>query len=111
MPLLGLVNGENVRRLSKRWDLTYGIKASLDLRPLKMEPALSQGLQHQAGGAATLGDRGGGGEVGGDQAVTRSLCPTPCFSRSINKTNKMLLEFGCFHFRSQTLWRAKNKEV
>lgn len=41
MLLLGAVNG-NVRRLSKWWDLTYGIKASLDLHLLQMESALSR---------------------------------------------------------------------
>lgn len=46
MLLLGAING-NVSRLSKWWDLTYGIKASLDLHLLQMESALSQGVQHQ----------------------------------------------------------------
>lgn len=42
MPLLGAINW-NVSRLSKWWDLTYGIRASLDLHLLQMESALSQG--------------------------------------------------------------------
>lgn len=46
MLLLGAING-NVSRLSKWWDLTYGIKASLDPHLLQMEAALSQGVQHQ----------------------------------------------------------------
>lgn len=44
--LLGAADG-NVSRLSKWWDLTYGIKASLDMHLLQMEPALSQGVQHR----------------------------------------------------------------
>ena len=46
MLLLGAING-NVSRLSKWWDLTYGIKASLDLHLVQMESALSQGAQHR----------------------------------------------------------------
>lgn len=46
MLLLGAING-NVSRLSKWWDLAYGIKASLDPHLLQMESALSQGVQHQ----------------------------------------------------------------